>query len=188
MPEVVSITMPTVERYASKIGAQISIISERKHEGVSVTYEKTQVFELGRGNDWNILIDADVAISRYLPDVTKIVPPDYVGVHMSYKASKFFPCDAYFTRDARDIAISSDFMLASRMCHDVWTPLEGDPASYKIGRDFILDEYCFSRNLARYGLKFAGSIPEEAMIFHLNHGSDGERTLDELRAYAKSCC
>lgn len=188
MPEVCSLTMPTINEYAKKIGAEVTIISERRYANVSITYEKTQIHALGAGNDWNVLIDADIAIGKDFPDVTAIIPPTHVGVHMAYKASRYFPCDVYFKRDARDVAIASDVMVASRTCHDVWTPLEGDPASYQIGRPFILDEYCFSRNLAKFGLKFGGVVPDESMIFHLNHGSSTERSLDELKEFVANSC
>lgn len=188
MPEVFGLTFPTVKNYAKKIGAEVHVISERKHIGVSPTYEKTQIFELGMGNDWNILVDADIAISHRLPDVTSVVPETHVGVHMSYVASPHFPCDQYFWRDGRNVAISSDFMAVPKACHDVWTPLDGDPSTYNIKRPFILDEYCFSRNLARYGLKFGGLISDESMIFHLNQATEGDKTVDELRSYVTANC
>lgn len=194
MPEVFALTFPTVERYAKKIGAEIRIISERKHSGVSITYEKTQVFDLGKDNEWNILIDADIAISHQLPDVTTIVPRDRIGVHMAYKASQYFPCDLYFTRDSRDIAIAADFMVVHHMCHDIWTPLD-DPTKYEIKRPFILDEFCFSRNLAKFGLKFSGVIPDERLIFHLNMtsddsviGSNKRKSIDDLKKYVSVYC
>lgn len=190
MPDVFSITRPTIEKYASKINADLQIISERKltKNGGAVTYEKTQVYELGKDNDWNILIDADMAISLRLPDVTNIVPPTHVGVHMSYVASKHFPCDMYFFRDDRDIAIAADFMVASKACHDIWTPLEDEPSSYNLKRPFMLDEYCFAKNLARYGLKFAGAIPDEGLIFHLNEASEGGKTIAQLERYVAINC
>jgi hypothetical protein len=188
MPEVCTLTMPTIEKYARKIGAEVKVISERIYANVSVTYEKAQIHALGADNNWNVLIDADIAIGNGFPDVTAIVPPTRVGVHMAYTASQHFPCDMYFKRDARDVAIASDIMAVPHACHDVWTPLEGDPASYQIRRPFILDEYCFSRNLAKFGLKFCGVVPDESMIFHLNHGSSGGRSLDELKEFVKCSC
>lgn len=187
MPDVFKLTFPTVETYAAKIGAGITIINERLHQDISITYEKTQIHQLGIENDWNILIDADIAISRELPDVTTIIPDTHVGVHMSYVASQYFPCDRYFYRDGRNIAISSDFMVAARPCHDVWTPLE-DPHAHTIKRPFIIDEFCFSRNLAKFGLKFGGIISNESFIFHLNPASDKTRTLDQLQDYIKKFC
>lgn len=186
MPEVFGLTYPTVLKYADKIGASVRLITERKYQEVSVTYEKVQIYDLGRDNDFNILIDADIAISKYLPDVTTVVPRTHIGVHMSYVASVNFPCDKYFLRDNRNIAIASDFMVASRMCHDIWTPLED--LSINIKRPFILDEYCFSRNLAKFGIKFAGAIPDEKFIFHLNKESSGSNTIEQLRSYISYFC
>lgn len=189
-PDVFALTFPTVQKYAKRIGADVHVISERKLtiSGGAVTYEKVQVYELGKDNDWSILIDADIAISDRLPDVTSIVPQTHVGAHMSYVASKHFPCDMFFFRDGRDIAIAADFIVAPRACHDIWTPISGDLNSYKLNRPFMLDEYCFARNLARYGLKFAGIIPDENMIFHLNDASDGSRTIQQLKQYVALNC
>lgn len=188
MPDIFSLTFPTVETYAKRIGAQIHIITERLNTGgISITYEKTQIHKLGINNDWNILIDADIAISKQLPDVTMIIPQTHVGVHMSYVANVNFPCDKYFYRDNRNIAIAADFMVVSQMCHDIWTPLE-NPTEHIIKRPFILDEFCFSRNLAKFGLKFAGIIQNESLIFHLNQASSGTNTLEQLRQYIKDFC
>lgn len=194
MPEVFELTHPTVQRYANKIGAKITLITERKNPTVQIPYEKTQIYELGRYNDWNILIDADIAISNMLPDVTTILPPHYIGVHMSYPANINFPCNKYFARDGRGLAIASDFMVAPESCHDVFTPL--DAGDYiEIKRPFILDEYCFSTNVARYGLRIGGIIPNENMIFHLNPASPNSNTIDvkpntieQLRSYCSYLC
>lgn len=184
MPEVFKLTYPTILKYAKKINAKVTLITERKFKDVSITYEKAQIYELGKDNDWNISIDADIAISNKLPDVTEIVPETHVGVHMAFKASLLFKCDKYFYRDGRDVALSSDFMAVSQMCHDVWTPL--DPLEYV---DKCPEEYCFSRNLARFGLKFAGIIPDESLIFHLNSTTyTGEHTIEQLSSYISYFC
>lgn len=187
MPEVFRLTYPTVLKYAEKIGAKVTLITERKYPEVSITYEKVQIYELGRDNDFNILIDADIAIGKYLPDVATIIPNAHVGVHMSYIASVNFPCDKYFFRDARNVAIASDFMVVPRICHDVWTPLE-NPLEHIIKRPFILDEFCFSRNLAKFGLKYAGIIPDERFIFHLNKESSGSHTMEQLHSFVSYFC
>ena len=59
-PEITSLTYPYISRYASKIGAAVHLITERKFPEWPITYEKLQIYELGRqhGNDWNIYIDS----------------------------------------------------------------------------------------------------------------------------------
>ena len=61
-PEIVELTYPHLKAYAHKIGAEFVEITERKFKKMPVTYEKLQIFNLGKDNDWNIFIDADAMI------------------------------------------------------------------------------------------------------------------------------
>ena len=58
-PEMCAQTLPRIEKYAQKIGAQMQIISERQWPNMPPTYEKLQAYELGKDNDWSIILDAD---------------------------------------------------------------------------------------------------------------------------------
>lgn len=159
-PELTQYTIPNLERFAQRIGAKFHLITERKFPDFPPTYEKLQIHHLGKNNDWNILVDADAMFSPKMYDPTLYVPPHTVGYHMSFDASLLFEADEYFFRDGRRIGIASTFMAVPRACHDLWTPLEFsvDIAKTKTKRWFIVDEYCISRNLARFGLKYTGIL------------------------------
>ena len=162
-PELMRYTLPNLANYAQKIEAQFHIITERKFPDFPPTYEKMQIYELGKGNDWNILVDADSMFYPGMFDPTIMVPPDHVGYYMSFDASLLFECDQYFFRDGRNMGVASNFMCVPRACHDLWTPLEfsAEIAKTKTKRWFIVDEYCISRNLARFGLKHTGILDGE---------------------------
>ena len=175
-PEMWELTLPRIQAYASRIGADVQIISERKNPDFPPTYEKTQIYELGKDSDWNILIDADVIVSPTAPDLTNLPwsRPDTVLFGSNFQASQWFAADQYFLRDGRNIGIASSMMVVPFTCHDFWTPLEFgyDVASTRTRRQHILDEYCFSRNLARYGLKFNGIGNDEHFV-HIGTCADG---------------
>lgn len=161
-PELTRYTLPNIAKFAARIGAGFQVIRDRKYLDFPPTYEKMQVHELGRDNDWNILIDADCMVSPKLPDPT-LMPPEIVAFYMEFDASLLFEADEYFLRDGRKLGVSTNFVVSSRMCHDLWAPLEfsAEVAKTKTQRWFIVDEYCVSRNLARYGLKRTGTMGEE---------------------------
>jgi hypothetical protein len=92
---------------------------------------------------------------------------------MAYTASMIFPADEYFLRDGRNIGLVTNFVITSRMTRDLWTPFSEDageilprlrPNEQYPHRPHLVDEYCLSRNLARFGLKYSGIVD-----MHLNH-------------------
>ena len=177
LPELCKITLPTIKNYAKKIGADFNLITERKFSDFPPTYEKLQVHELGKSYDWNILIDADMLIHRDMYDPTEHVFLFSVGFWMEYQADLLFEADQYFIRDGRKLGMASNFMVVSKFCHDVWTPLELDAktALTKTKRAFIIDEYCISRNIAKFGLRYMSILnnPEDGNLFyHLNVNTD----------------
>ncbi len=154
-PELCAITFPLIEAYARRIGAKFHVITERKFPEFPPTYEKLQLGELGRDNEWNILIDADMLVSPLLGDVTRLVDARTVGLFMQYGAETLFQADQYFMRDGRRLGVATNFVVSHNACHDIWTPLEM-PASValtKTKRAHIVDEYCVSRNFARFGIR-----------------------------------
>jgi len=194
-PQLCEITLPNIEAYAKRIGADFKVITERRYPDFPPTYEKVQVFERGIESDWNILIDADMLISPTFWDVTAVVPPDHVGMYMQFNCSTLFPVedDPYFRRDGRRLGVASNFLVVPEDCFEFWTPLN-KPASRvlpKLKRQFIVDEYCFSRNVAKFGLKTCGIIREgKQEILHLDvntTGGDKEVLLKEARQYLKEC-
>jgi len=162
-PSVTQYSIPILRAYAQKIGAEFNIITERKFPDWPATYEKLQIFKDGTPYDQNILIDADFLLSPSLPDLTQRVPAGHIGYYMGFDASLLFAPDPYFLRDGRRLGVSTNFMIADRWCHDVWTPLEFNfqEAQKLTSREFILDEYCVSRNIARYGMHVTGLMETE---------------------------
>lgn len=189
LPDVSVLTLPTIRAYAARIKADFNLITKQAWPNAPVSYEKMQVHHLGQSYEHNILVDLDIAISRDMPDVANIVPVNHVGVHMSYNAPAHFPCDQYFARDGRKISIALDFVATNEMMHDLWTPLERPPeeVAAKLVRPFQVDEYCTARNMARFGLRFSGHIPDEGLIYHLNASSDPKRMGDLKKFVAERC-
>lgn len=168
LPEVTNLTLPYMEKYASKIGADFHIISERKFPDMPVTYEKLQIYELGKDNDWNIFFDADALIHPDLFDITEQLKPDTVLHRGNDMAGNRWKYDKYFRRDGRNIGSGNWFTVASGLCLDLWHPLEDltleealaniQPTSEEKNKgvtpSHLIDDYVLSRNIARYGLKF----------------------------------
>ena len=67
-PELFRITYPTIRAYAEKNGYIINMITERKFPDYPITYEKMQVYEDGKDNQMNVLVDADMLLHPNLPD------------------------------------------------------------------------------------------------------------------------
>jgi len=186
-PELTQLTKPLIEAYAKKIDADLIEIKERKFEGhIPCTYEKLQVHELGMHYDWCIFTDLDNIILPGTIDFTKILDPKYVGAFDAFDADKQFAKDEYFIRDDRNIGVSSRFLVTSKLTHDLWQPCEWINWGC-IKREFIVDEYIISRNLAKYGLKFTGLDflnNKMSQVFHLNVNTE-ERSKDLILEEAK---
>ncbi len=162
-PEICKETFPSIEKYAKKIDAEFNVITERRWPSATAPYEKLQVHELGKNNDWNIVIDADMLIDDSMDDITLRLPDYVVGAWMHYDPSFYFPNDDYYFRDGRCIGASFNFLFVPHRCHDALIPFPDDEIESRmasIKSPFMLDEYCLSRNIARYGLKFSGIIED----------------------------
>lgn len=166
-PELCELTRPTIKNYARKIGADYNEITERKYPEYPPTYEKLQLHGLAADYHWNILSDMDNLIHRNMFDVTEFLDPRVVGFFSSFDANNMFHVekDIYFQRDGRNVGIATGFVVSSWMTHDLWTPLEYgvEKAKEMTKRWFIIDEFCISRNLARFGLKFSGLNVNDAI-------------------------
>ena len=170
-PELCEVTLPSIEAYAKKIGAEFKLITERKFPDFPMTYEKLQIHELGKDYLWNILIDADTIIKPSFHDVTTIVPTNHVGFEKQYQASFLFQANKWFVKDERNVGLAGNFIVTSKLTHDLWEPL---PLSFNelkeiFGntRHHIMDEYTLSTNLAKYSYKTAG-VSDESKMLHLS--------------------
>jgi len=166
--DITDITYPLMEDYAKKINAEFVIIKDRKFPSFPPNYEKLQIFELGKDNDWSIYIDSDVLVHPDLFDFTPHLNKDTVLHWGNDLAGNRWKYDQYFLRDGRHISSCNWFTIASDWCIDLWKPLDDItleealaninpvvPESTKlISAAHLLDDYILSRNIAKYGLKF----------------------------------
>ena len=166
-PEIRELTYPLMKKYAHKIGAEFFEITERKYPDYPPVYEKFQIYDLGKGNDWSLYVDADALIHPEFPDITTQLKKDTVCFHWKDFAPIRFRYDKYFLRDGRNIGEGNFFAVASDWCLDVWHPLDDitfeeavenifptqQESKTVVKRDHLIDDYLVSRNIARYGLK-----------------------------------
>ena len=123
-PEITTLTYPLLKQYAFKIKADFNIITQRKWPSWPVVYEKLQIFELGKNNDWNIYIDSDALIHPDMFDVTDHLGKDTVCHNAQDMAGNRWRYDRYFRRDGRHIGSCNWFAVASDWCIDLWHPLD----------------------------------------------------------------
>jgi hypothetical protein len=165
-PRVRAITYPLLKYYAHKIGANFVEITNRKFPDWPVTYEKLQIFQLGRENDWNIYIDADALVHPDSPDWTVYLNRDTVAHWGADEATVRWRYDKYFLRHGQHWGTGNWFTIGSDWCLDMWRPLEVTPEkaidciypihqelNTKITPAHLVDDYALSNNIARFGLK-----------------------------------
>lgn len=158
-PELCKITIPTIKFYSQRIGAEFKEITERKFFEFPPTYEKMQIYELGKGYDRVACIDADYMIHPQAPDLLSGMSDGYVGCLEAYDVRHQFKTKGTaFEKDGRYIGLATNFVVTTKETHDVWKPLKESWEKIKkeIKREFIADEYCVSLNLAERGYKFTG--------------------------------
>lgn len=167
-PEITQMTFPLIKRWAHKIRAEFNIISERKFPDWPVTIEKTQIYELGKENDWNIFVDADICIHPDMFDITDHLAKDTVLHNATDMAGHRWRYDRFFRRDGRHIGSCNWFAVAPKDCIDLWKPLDDLTPQEAIANIFpvqaervtgctetshLIDDYTLSRNIAKFGLK-----------------------------------
>lgn len=175
-PEITRITFPLLRHYARKIGAAFEVIDIRRFPDWPVTYEKFQIYERAErnGDDWSIYLDADTLVHPETPDWTQYLPMDTVAHNGCDFAGVRWRGNKYFQRDGRNIGSCNWNTTASRLCRDLWRPLDPEctPASVVdeifptvaemnsglIDPQHLIDDYLCSLNIARYGLKFTTLI------------------------------
>jgi hypothetical protein len=174
-PEILAETIPLMEKYAYKIEADFRVIIDRKFPELPPTYEKMQIYDMGKGYDLNLLLDADIYVTEDMYDVTRldIVPEDSVGVWMEYDPRVTIKFDEYLKLDGSETILATNFVLTHAAQHELWRPLELsiNESLNRMKRTFVIDEYCIGRNLKRYGFKKAQMVLPGAadnLFFHGN--------------------
>jgi hypothetical protein len=183
-PEITEITMPLLRSYAKKIGADFYIINERRYPDFPPVYEKMQISELGKNNDWNIYMDADTLIHPDTFDFTNHMTKDYVMHHGCDMAGNRWKYDRFFLRDGRHIGSGNWMAAASDWCTpEFWKPLDDltfkeavkniqptfQESKHGITPEHLIDDYTMSRNIAKYGLKFTTFF---GIMQNLKHNGD----------------
>lgn len=171
-PDITALTFPLLKHYCQKIGAEFCEITERKFPEWPFCYEKIQMYENSKGNDWSIYIDADALVSPDMFDVTEFLPRDTIMHWRTDPANNRWRYDDYFRRDGRNIGSAGWFTVASNWTRDIWTPCDLTPeqavanifptqheVSMGLKPGHFIDEYVTSRNIAKFGLK-ATNIPD----------------------------
>ena len=169
-PEITALTYPLLTAWASRIGAELVIIDERRFPAWPVCYEKLQIYERAqaRRDDWSIFIDSDALVHPDTPDFTQLFPRDTVAHNDVDMAAVRWDYDRFFLRDGRHIGSGNWLAIASSWCLDLWRPLDDltledalariHPAAFErragITPAHLLDDFVLSRNIAKYGLKF----------------------------------
>jgi hypothetical protein len=168
-PDITAMTYPLLRRYAEKIGADFQVINERKFPNFPVVYEKLQIYELGKNNDWNIYIDSDALVHPDLFDITEHLKKDTVLHNGKDLAGNRWKYDRFFQRDGRHIGSCNWFTIGSDWCMDLWKPLDDLTAEEAVANislslneinsgvmepSHLIDDYTLSRNIAKFGLKF----------------------------------
>ena len=169
-PELTALTYPLMRRYADKIGADFRIITQRHWPNFPPVYEKLQLHWLGREFSWNFYVDSDALIYPDFFDPTEWVGKDTVLHNGCDLAATRWRMDNYFRRDGRRLGSCNWFTVASDWCLDLWRPLDDltfeeaaaniypnihELTTGIITREHLIDDYVLSRNIARFGLKFA---------------------------------
>lgn len=190
-PEISKHTLPTIKAFADRIGAEYREITERKFQGWPITYEKMQVYELGKDYDWNILCDADVLISSKMPDLVKLAEKetdtiisyqqcnivDYFKYHESFKSLPAVP--KIDGSGSAIVAPSANFVITNKKTNIIYKPLgltfEEMVSNVKIPS--MVDEYNMAVQMAENGLKTKTlrhiGLPDR-LLFHAALTSNGQ--------------
>lgn len=179
-PELCEITLPLLKRYADKLKADFIRIEQRKFPNHPLTYERFQIHELGRGNEWNLCIDPDILVHPDIDDFTTWLPKDTVGNMSFFDARAYFDItnDPIFQSDGRFYGIVDCMVATSRLTHDLWEPLTAPRE--ELERILLepydprrLSEFVISYNLAKYELKIGSIIQEPVRVHHISVTSEG---------------
>lgn len=167
-PDITKQTFALMKFHAMKIGADFHLINKRKSPSKPMCYERFQIYEMVDDYDWIIQLDADLLMHPDMPDVTEFIQKDTILISSWDWVTKRFQLDEYFRRDGRHISVPGFFTVTSNWHKDFWrlpddlthdeamarcTPALHEWAGRKLGREHIVLDYIFSRNVARYGLR-----------------------------------
>lgn len=181
-PDLCAVTLPNLERFAKRIGADFNVISKAKFDGYPPNYERLQIWEDGKDYAWNINVDADTILHRDFEDPTSWLDSRYVASSWMTDPRFYFVCNKYFERDGRLIGIADSFVVSSYATHDLWRPLDipfSEARKLCLKDERMVSEYCLSLNVARYGLKFNGAIKDKDKFYSI--GTTTNKVADPVK-------
>lgn len=204
--DVAKLTYPYMKMYADKIGADFFEINKRKFPGYPVIYEKFQIYELTEDNDWGLFFDADTLVNPKLFDITEVIPMDTVSSYGINPLEGHYDLDEYFLRDGRRMSVGSCMMFASKLCREMWEPITDLTLPEILGRfhpwhheeligytrEFLIDDYLISRNVAKYHLKYRSireifaekGLHDYDFLYH-QFGYPKERKIKEIKEWLR---
>jgi len=170
-PEIRAMTFPLFKYHAKKIGADFCVINDRKFpSNYPLCYERFQLYEISKHYDWVIQLDADLLLHPDTPDFTRHISKDIILISVPGLASESYQMDEYFMRDSRDLCVGGFITINSDWTRDLWKPPDDLTPEEAMQRcmpkthewrdrqfyhDHIVLDYILSRNVAKYGLKYA---------------------------------
>ena len=185
--EITSITLPLLEKYANKIGAKFTIITDQKFTTMHPSYEKMQIYELGKDNDFSLIIDSDMIIKPEMYNVIDLIPND--GYHIGCWESFYW--DGLYNNRGIDVGIASNFLIIPNACLELLKPLDKSEDFEKYcDRPAYVNEYCISLNRQRMGYKLAGfQLPgsRDVLFKHLNITTDHINVIEAVNIAKKFC-
>lgn len=203
-PEMMKLTMPLMQRYASKIGADFQVITKRQFPDFPIPYEKFQISKLCKENndEWSYFFDADTLIHPDFWDPTEVISKDITVSNGTDFVPIRFKTDNYFRRDGRMIGKGNWLGIASDWCNqDYFSPLHDltpKEATQRITPTIselmtviepqhLIDDFTVSRNISRFGLKhiLIPDISENAKVRQGNLWHQYLMPIDQKTFYMK---
>jgi hypothetical protein len=172
-PSITELTFPLMKHWCFKHGYEFVVISERKHPEWPPVMEKFQCYDIIQAAQAEKLIfyDADALIHPDFFDPFEHIPLDHCFhnghdmCNLRWDISK----DRFFKRDGRMLAGGNWLTGATCLTYDIWAPHDDITIEQAIKNihpvvselktviepSHLVDDYLTSRNIAKYGLKFA---------------------------------
>jgi len=170
--ELCAYTLPSIKKYADKIGADFNLITKPRFPDFPCNYERFHIWEDGKDYQWNINIDADTLMHPEAEDPTlRINPFNTIGALLSmHQHSYFFEPNAYFTRNPNKPFFGDFFVVSSWLTHDIWEPL---PMTHEEVSSFCkadkrqVSEFNLAVNFCKYDYNLDGALVDQTKHYHL---------------------
>lgn len=175
-PEITAITLPAIQAYATRIGADVVQLTTRQFSAYEHPYEICQIYNLGANNDFSIYMDADVALAPQMLDLTT-GSADSIGHIGAFGADSWFGLDTPFLEDTievptldengnpildengdpvtvtqiRNFACNSAILVVPKSCFEVFAPseLSYEDAMVFVRRPEFVAQWNIARNVAK---------------------------------------